>query len=97
LAEAAYILLAASGEIDAHEKIRLATLACERNKTTLREELAKDPSLWNRLEKSLASSLETDAETFFSRPELYRGKAPEKARKIARRYKQIVKDFQEEV
>ncbi|MDR3200823.1 MAG: adenylosuccinate lyase [Spirochaetales bacterium] len=95
LAEAAYILLARSGESEGHEKIRRATLAAEQGGTTLCEELKKDSSLWNSIEKSLASSIGVKAETFFSKPELYRGLAAEKARLLARKYAQSVKNFEE--
>ncbi|MDR2588621.1 MAG: adenylosuccinate lyase, partial [Spirochaetales bacterium] len=115
LAEAAYILLAASGESEAHEKIRSATLACEKNGSSLREELAKDAALWAALERGLAASSlglggasygacgeagagggegrGLTAEAFFSKPELYRGRAAEKARRIAARYKALVRNF----
>ncbi|MDR1932427.1 MAG: adenylosuccinate lyase [Spirochaetales bacterium] len=97
LAEAAYILLARAGETEGHEKIRLATLAAERGRTTLREELKKDPAVWSSIEQSLASSTGLKAETFFSKPELYRGLAPEKARLLAGKYKRIAENFQEEL
>jgi adenylosuccinate lyase len=98
LAEAAYILLARGGESEGHEKIRLATLAAEKNKTTLREELGKDKDLWKSIEKSVAEALPgMDAETFFSSPELYRGKAREKALSLAGRYKTIAGNYKEEI
>ena len=46
LAEAAYILLSNSGIPDAHERIRQITLACEKNKTTLKTELVRETDLW---------------------------------------------------
>ena len=95
LSEAAYILLAASGESEGHEKIRRATLACEKSGTPLREELKKDPALWSRMEESLKTALGTDADTFFSKPELYRGRAAEKARRLAAHYKNIVNSYKE--
>jgi adenylosuccinate lyase len=98
LAEAAYILLARGGEGEGHEKIRLATLAAEKNKTSLREELRKDAGLWKRIESSLAEALPgMDAESFFSSPELYRGRAREKALALAARYKTLARDYEEEI
>jgi adenylosuccinate lyase len=98
LAEAAYILLARGGESEGHEKIRLATLAAEKNKTSLREELRKDAGLWKRIESSLAEALPgVDAETFFRSPELYRGRAREKALALAARYKTLARDYEEEI
>jgi adenylosuccinate lyase len=93
LAEAAYILLARTGESEGHEKIRLATLAAEKNKTSLREELKKDAGLWKSIEAGVAAALGLSAETFFSSPELYRGKAREKALFLAGRYKTIARDY----
>jgi adenylosuccinate lyase len=95
LAEAAYILLAESGEPDAHEKIRKCTLNCEKNKTTLREELKKDSASWETLSSRLAKSLDVSPEEFFSRPELYRGRSAEKAKKIAEKYSLLEKKISE--
>jgi adenylosuccinate lyase len=98
LAEAAYILLARGGESEGHEKIRLATLAAEKNKTSLREELKKDAGLWKRIEDALAEALPgVAAETFFSSPERYRGRAREKALALAARYKTLARDYEEEI
>ncbi|MDR1316948.1 MAG: adenylosuccinate lyase [Spirochaetales bacterium] len=94
LAEAAYILLARGGESEGHEKIRLATLAAEKNNTSLREELKKDAGLWKCIEAGLAQALPgLSAEDFFSKPHLYCGKAREKALSLAGRYKTIVRDY----
>jgi adenylosuccinate lyase len=95
LAEAAYILLAESGEIDAHEKIRKCTLSCEKNKTTLKEELKKDTSAWEKLSGGLSKTLGVSPEEFFSRPELYRGRSAEKAKKIADKYSLLVQTISE--
>jgi adenylosuccinate lyase len=95
LAEAAYILLAESGDPEAHEKIRLFTLACERNGTSLRDEMKKDPAVWKGVAASLSRSLGISPEDFFSRPGMYRGKAAEKARAIAEKYRKIFKELEE--
>jgi adenylosuccinate lyase len=95
LAEAAYILLARGGESEGHEKVRLATLAAEKNKTSLREELKKDAGLWKSIEAGAAAALPgVSAEAFFASPELYRGRAREKALCLAARYKAIVRDYE---
>ena len=95
MAEAAYILLAESGETDAHEKIRKCTLSCEENKTSLKEELEKDPALWTGIASGLSKSLAVSPEEFFSRPELYRGRSAVKAKKIAEKYSLLEKKISE--
>jgi adenylosuccinate lyase len=82
LAEAAYILLAEGGEPDAHEKIRLFTLECEKNSTSLKEELAQNPVVWKMIVDGLALTSKAGPEEFFSQPELYRGRSVEKTLKI---------------
>ncbi|MCX7787591.1 MAG: lyase family protein [Spirochaetes bacterium] len=84
LAEAAYILLAQNGDPDAHEHVRLCTLEAERTGKSLMETLQSHPDLWSRLEHQCNAALGLKPETFFSTPELYRGKAREKSLQIAR-------------
>ena len=86
LAEAAYILLSCAGEGDAHEVIRKVTLECEKNGSTLAEELPKLPDVWKKISGQLDSTAGLDAAEFFSKPELYRGKSAEKAVQISDKY-----------
>ncbi len=86
LAEAAYILLSCAGEPDAHEIIRKVTLSCEQNNTSLAEELPKDFDAWSKISIQLKETAGIDAMEFFSNPELYRGKAAEKAETISSKY-----------
>ncbi len=83
LSEAAYILLAESGDTDAHEHVRLCTLEAERMGISLMETLQKHPDLWDRLDRQCIRTLGLKPEEFFSSPELYRGKAREKSLQIA--------------
>jgi adenylosuccinate lyase len=89
LAEPAYILLAESGEKDAHERLRKATLACEKEGLTLAEALRREGALGGLVER-LASLGVEGAELFFERPELYRGKAAQKARTIGEKYRALM-------
>ncbi len=97
LAEAAYILLSVAGEPDAHEKVRVATLASEKNKTRMVVELKKDEKLWSDLSSQLKKITGYEAEEFFTKPELYRGKALEKAVLISDKYRGVIKNLREEL
>jgi len=93
LAEAAYILLAESGEADAHEIIRLCTLESEEKKKTLREVLQAKALLWNNLKSQIEKTLGIEPEKLFSSPELYRGKAVEKALNTAEITRQRIQEL----
>jgi len=93
LAEAAYILLAEGGEADAHEIIRLCTLESEEKQKSLREVLQAKALLWNNLKSQIEKTLGIEPEKFFSSPELYRGKAVEKALKIAEITRQRIREL----
>ena len=86
LAEAAYILLAAAGESDAHEIIKQLTLRCEEEGITLAKAIEEDARSSKMISGSLKAVGLPDAQEFFSRQELYRGIAVKKAREIAERY-----------
>jgi adenylosuccinate lyase len=81
--EPIYVLVGLAGEPDAHERVRTATLAAEKAKTPLAEQLRKDPVLWSMLERQLAATRGVSAEAFFADPANYRGIAAERAREIA--------------
>ncbi len=96
LAEAAYILLSVSGDPEAHERLRKITLACERDRVPLYDELSKDEGLVRLLDVQLGKTLGIDSKSFFSHPELYRGKAAEKAKRLADKYLVIARNVREE-
>ena len=85
LAEPAYILLAESGEADAHEKMRRITLLCEREGLSLRQALEREGVL-GPLTRKLESLGIEGASSFFEEPRRYRGRAAEKARAIGEKY-----------
>ncbi|MFW5797481.1 MAG: lyase family protein [Spirochaetota bacterium] len=90
LAEPAYLLLAVSGEPDAHEAVRRATLRGEQEGLSLRDALAADAPVWQRIRRALSETTGTettgtDAETFFAEPARYTGRAVETARAVFNR------------
>ena len=97
LAEPAYILLALSGESDAHEVIRKATLTSERDGISFGESLKRNPEVWETIRKNLKVVSGHDAEVFFDNPAQYRGKAAEKAVAIATRYASLMKSIRLEL
>lgn len=97
LSEAAYILLSAAGEPDAHEILRRLTLRCERDGSRLVTEIRADAPVWHLVSAQLEKAVGGDAEEFFSNPALYRGKAIEKAQRIAERYSGIVAKLREDL
>jgi adenylosuccinate lyase len=92
LAEPAYIMLAESGIKDAHEIIRKITLNAESLGISFGEALQQDESSFKAIEFELKKRRiigeNEDAGSFFSKPELYRGLAAEKALSIAKKYMQ---------
>jgi len=94
LAEPAYILLAESGETDAHETIRRITLEAESRGLSFAEALALHPQTLSLIagkmvELGLVATKE-DAASFFAKPELYRGLSAEKARRLAEKYNALM-------
>jgi adenylosuccinate lyase len=95
LAEAAYVLLSLSGDTDAHEKIRIITLDCEKNGTRLVDSLKKDQELWGYISARLKLTTGEDAEEFFSNPWKYCGKAVEKTRALVVKYRNKMNTLKE--
>ncbi len=95
LAEAAYILLALGGEAEAHEVIRRVTLECGQKAKSLVEVLKHDSKVWKIITVQLKKVMNVDAGHFFSHPELYQGVAAKKAKRIAKKYEQKIKQLQE--
>jgi adenylosuccinate lyase len=97
LAEPAYILLAESGESDAHEIIRKITLKAEKEKISFAEALESDSEVMKKIGGRLvALGLEKGGEidaarAFFSRPERYNGLAEQKAASLAAKYRSLMK------
>jgi adenylosuccinate lyase len=89
LAEAAYILLAAAGESEAHEIIKQLTLRCEKEGISLAKAIHENSAVNELVSRSLKAVGLPEAELFFSRQEQYRGVAVKKAREIADRYESI--------
>ena len=85
LSEAAYTLLATSGRPDAHEDLRTATLEAQTSGEALVAVLRSRPDLWQQLGEAL-SRVGLDAETFFTDPGHYTGRAADEARRLAIEY-----------
>ncbi len=79
LAEAAYILLAASGESEAHEVLRQAAREAAAKGQRLAEVLRARPDVWQRLRTALSQRGALDAEQFFARPAACSGLAQQVA------------------
>jgi adenylosuccinate lyase len=80
-AEPFYILLAVSGQIDAHEKVREAVQRSIGEGTSFRESLKRDPTL-----KDLFDRIPKDKRKCIMDPSLYTGIAAKKARNVADRW-----------
>jgi len=89
LAEPAYILLAESGEADAHERLRRITLLCEEKGLPLKAALESEGVL-PALTARLAALGVEGAPSFFEEPRRYRGRAAEKARRIGEKYRGLM-------
>jgi adenylosuccinate lyase len=94
MAEPAYILLAESGESEAHEIIRRITLAAEKEALTFSQALGRESAVFRRISgKMLELGLiadESGAAAFFENPASYRGLAVKKAKTIAARYRALM-------
>ncbi|MBQ9631018.1 MAG: adenylosuccinate lyase [Treponema sp.] len=93
LAEAAYILLARSGESNAHEIIRQVTLSAEKTGLTFSEELKKNRKAFNSISEELLKLKKKNAEDFFSNPINYTGLAEKKSLEISHRYKKLMEEI----
>jgi adenylosuccinate lyase len=91
MAEPAYILLAESGENNAHEEIRQITLKAEKEGLTLAAALKSNKDVWRQITAQLVklclAANEHEANAFFEHPEKYCGLASKKARELARKYR----------
>ena len=89
LSEALYVLLAKSGESDAHELMKQLTLKRDKSNKTLIEIINEDAGLSSLIEKELRRNLKLSGKDFWLHPENYCGIAAKKAEKIALKYKKI--------
>lgn len=91
LAEPAYILLAESGEGDAHETIRKITLEAERRQVPFAEVLCADGATMAKIGAKMVElglvAESSAALEFFQNPERYRGLSAQKARSLAAKYR----------
>lgn len=95
LAEPLYILLALSGESEAHEVIRKLTLESARTGKRLAELILADRELSTTLEGELRRVSTVDLETFLADPGGYTGRASEVARRIADEYRPVAARYLE--
>jgi adenylosuccinate lyase len=91
MAEPAYILLAESGENNAHELIRQITLKAKKEGLALAAALKSDGDVWRKIAAQLVklrlAANEDEASAFFEHPERYCGLAAKKARELAAKYR----------
>jgi adenylosuccinate lyase len=88
LAEAAYVLLAAAGEGEAHEVLRRASREAASSGRRLADVLRGQPAVWERLREALARRGAVDPRRFFEEPAAYSGLAAQVALDIASREEQ---------
>ena len=88
LAEPLYILLAALGHSEAHEKVRTLTLQAQREKRSLGEIALADTEIMPYIEKMTPHQRQ-----ILSDPSLYTGIAAQKARVIAHVWKERLRQF----
>lgn len=93
LAEPAYILLAEGGRADAHELVRSITLKAESEGLSFGEALAAEPEAAAAVGAKLRELGYGSAESFFSSPEAYRGRAAQKAKAIAAKYAALARSY----
>ncbi|MDR0663464.1 MAG: adenylosuccinate lyase [Spirochaetaceae bacterium] len=95
MAEPAYILLAESGESEAHEVIRRMTLTAEKEGLSFADALRREGAVLRRIAgKMLGLGLiadEAEAPSFFENPARYSGLAVQKAKTIAAKYRSLMK------
>ena len=85
VAEPLYIILAALGHPDAHEKVRMLTLQAQREARPLEEIAVGDAEMQMYLEKMTQYQRQ-----ILSNPSLYTGIAAKKAKAVAERWKQML-------
>ena len=89
-AEPLYILLAAAGRSDAHERLRQLTLSADEEGVGILEMARREPELWATVTGTYARLTGGDAEAFFADPARYTGRAAERARSICATHRQAL-------
>ncbi len=92
LAEPMYVILAATGVADAHERIRSATLLAEAEEISLIEAAQSDVALWDAVRAGCRKLTGIDADEFFSDPRRYTGQAAQRAREVCRHHRELLTD-----
>lgn len=89
LAEPLYILLALSGESDAHEVIRRLTIRSQEEGRRLEDLVLEDVALSNRLSEQLAKVSQLELTAFLRNPGAYTGQAARIARDTAEKFRPV--------
>jgi len=95
LAEPLYVLLAAGGESEAHERVKQLTLESEKSGKSVVALLQQDETLWERLKGQMSRVGIADPQHFVAAPESYRGRAAERARRLAARWRTNMREMTE--
>jgi adenylosuccinate lyase len=90
LAEPTYILLAESGRADAHEVVRRATLAVEKEGVGFAEALRREAGAYEAVTARLSALGHASPDDFFAKPWNYRGRAPERARAVGMEFRGLM-------
>ncbi|MDR2494955.1 MAG: adenylosuccinate lyase [Spirochaetaceae bacterium] len=95
MAESAYILLSETGVSEAHEVIRRITRVAETEGLDFAGALSKEPAVLGRIQEKLRElgriGPADEALSFFNAPENYRGRAAERAKTLAAKYRNLIK------
>lgn len=93
LAEPLYILLALSGENEAHEVIRRLTLRAQEEGRRMEVLVMEDEALSSRLRTQLKKVSNMELTEFLEDPASYTGRAAQIARDITKRYRSVWKSY----
>lgn len=83
IAEPLYILLAAAGKSDAHERVRRLTLDADEAGESVLQAMKRDRELWSTVSETYTRLTGDDADQFFTDPSRYTGRAGDRARAVA--------------
>ncbi|MCG8480102.1 MAG: adenylosuccinate lyase [Spirochaetales bacterium] len=97
VAEPIYILLAAAGIDDAHERVRRLTLSADEGGRSVLEAARADGELWRTVTGTYRRLTGDDPERFFADPTRYTGRAAERTREICARRKEALAALREEL
>jgi adenylosuccinate lyase len=97
MAEPVYIVLAACGYADAHERVRALTVAADARGVGLMEVLREDTALWNAVSAGYARLTGGDAERFFADPRHYTGRAAARTRAVCEAHRRALRALRAEL